>query len=183
MGLGLAISKQIAELHGGTLSACSEGQGKGSIFTLELSTCAPTPRHSTAGSLSDACDQNVKGIRVLLVEDHKDTGRVLKQLLEQFGYEVCIANSVGSALHFAGNKPFDLVVSDIGLPDGNGLELIRKLRSNPHPFKSVALSGYGMEDDIDKSLEAGFDVHLTKPVDLKKLKEVLDEMFGGGSPE
>ena len=101
----------------------------------------------------------------MLVEDHADTARVLAKLLRDSGYEVTTANSAASALQIAASEPFDIMVSDIGLPDANGYELMTQIRDR-HGVKGIALSGYGMEEDMRKSREAGFTDHVVKPANL-----------------
>ncbi len=113
-------------------------------------------------------------MRILLVEDHEDTNRALTNLLRRRGYHVQSANSVRAALQCAADEPFDLLVSDIGLPDGTGIELMERLNTE-HAIAGIALTGFGMEDDIRKSREVGFREHLVKPVDLNKLDCVIQE--------
>jgi PAS domain S-box-containing protein len=181
LGLGLAISKRLAEMHGGTITAESEGLNKGATFTLILPTArsvkaeaAPAP---AAGS--DAAPQTggvVTGnrLRILLVEDHADTRRSMSRLLS-LDHEISEAESVKAALRAASEQKFDLVISDVGLPDGSGLDLMRQLRDK-HNLAGICLSGYGMEDDLARSAEAGFYRHLTKPVDFHALEKVIAEM-------
>ena len=112
-------------------------------------------------------------LRVLLVEDHDDTRLVLARLLRGYGYHVATACDVKTALREAEAAEFDLLVSDIGLPDGSGWDLVRQVLAK-RPVKAIALSGYGTEDDVRKSRQAGFTTHLTKPIDPKKLGEVIE---------
>jgi CheY-like chemotaxis protein len=114
-------------------------------------------------------------VRILLVDDHKDTNRVIQLFLNRQGYQVYAAHTMSSALALAAGEAFDLVISDIGLPDGSGLELMRRLRAEG-PMKGIALSGYGMEEDIQRSIEVGFAEHLTKPVSAQKLQEVIQRL-------
>jgi CheY-like chemotaxis protein len=111
---------------------------------------------------------------LLLVEDHADTAEAMADLLRALGHEVTVAGSVGSALDAAEaqGRRFDLVVSDLGLPDGSGLDLMREL-SGTYGLKGIALSGYGMEEDVLRSREAGFSKHLTRPVDMQALKAAI----------
>ncbi len=174
LGLGLSISKGLVELHGGKLFAASAGTDKGSTFTVELPTVAaaarddesPTPAVPMAGSSDRA------RVRILLVEDHIDSAKALARLLETVGHEVVTANTIAAAVRMAKAGNYDLLISDIGLPDGTGLDLIRLLRQNS-PICGIALSGYGMADDIRRSIEAGFAEHLTKPVNMDRLEESI----------
>ena len=171
LGLGLAISKQVAELHGGVLTAWSEGPGKGSTFTLELTTVSDAGEVAAADS-PGAEAPATQGGRLLLVEDHPDTGRSMSLLLRSLGYQVTLVVSVAEALQTARAERFDLIVSDLGLPDGSGLDIMRQLRSEG-PIKGIALSGYGSEEDIRRSRDAGFAAHLTKPINTNTLEQTI----------
>ena len=118
-------------------------------------------------------------VRVLLVEDHADTAAALADLLELMGHRPVVAGSVGEALAAAEREAaaIDLVISDLGLPDGSGHDLMREL-ARRHGLAGIALSGYGMEEDVRQSLEAGFEKHLTKPVSLPQLQATLREVAG-----
>jgi PAS domain S-box-containing protein len=174
LGLGLSISKALVDLHAGTLVAESAGHGRGATFTMTLPAVAPPAATAAPVGKSQALRDNC---RILLVEDHADTARATARLLSRTGCDVRIAASVAGALQAMEAETFDLVISDIGLPDGSGLDLMRQLRAK-HPVKGIALSGYGMPEDIDRSNEAGFDFHLTKPVDLRRLEEVVRQILG-----
>jgi PAS domain S-box-containing protein len=178
LGLGLAISKAIAEMHGGTLTAASAGLGQGATFTLSL------PCDRAVAEIPDAREpetQNqkskIQNLKILLVEDHADTAEAMADLLSLNGHQVATAGSVAEALTLAADAggAFDFVISDLGLPDGSGLDLMRELSAR-HGLRGIALSGYGMEDDIRQSLEAGFLKHLTKPVNLPVLQATLREV-------
>jgi CheY-like chemotaxis protein len=117
---------------------------------------------------------------MLLVEDHADTAEALADLLSLLGHRITTAGSVAEALATVGTSDgFDLVVSDLGLPDGSGLDLMRELSAR-HGLRGIALSGYGMEEDVRQSLEAGFLKHLTKPVSLPSLEATLQEVAREG---
>ena len=176
MGLGLAISKSLAEMHGGTLMAQSEGPGKGATFTLELPAIAAEESDEYRERGTQAA-LDLRHMRVLLVEDHRDTAKIMAGLLRRYGCEVRIAESVASALELGEAEPFDLLISDIGLPDGSGVEVMRRL-AEIHRIKGIALSGYGMQEDIRRSKDAGFAAHLTKPVDVSVLEETLRGIAG-----
>lgn len=171
LGLGLAISKALAELHGGAITASSSGEGSGSTFTLELPV-AREERAVTAVPSALQPDPNPQQVRVLLVEDHPDTARVLAVLLRRAGYHVDTAVSVASALELAHAGTYDLLVSDLGLPDGSGYELMSRMQQT-RPIKGIAMSGFGMDRDVQKSLEAGFSEHVVKPVDIGHLQAAM----------
>ena len=111
--------------------------------------------------------------RILLVEDNGDTALMMKMLLETFGYEVESAGDVAQALEAIEADPFDLLISDLGLPDRSGLELMAEIRCRGNGLKGIALSGYGREEDVRRSEQAGFSMHLTKPVDADALIEMV----------
>jgi CheY-like chemotaxis protein len=114
-----------------------------------------------------------KSLRILVVEDHADTLRVLARLLDHFGHKISVADSTQSALQFLETTAFDVVLSDIGLPDGSGYEIVSQAKLKPG-VKAVALTGFDREEDIRRGKEAGFDFHLSKPVDFHELRTVLD---------
>ena len=150
--------------------------GAGSVFTVELKTTEPV-----RGELQDVVAVPVREVdgrerRVLLVDDHFDTCLGLKMLLQRRGYQVEIAHSVAQGIQLAREFEPDLVISDLGLPDGSGFELIREVKSFRQVY-GVALSGYGMESDVEKSIEAGFQEHLIKPLNLERLDEILHSAF------
>ena len=174
LGLGLSLSRAIVAMHGGTLSAASAGLNKGSTFTLRLP-AGDVPASAPEPTLERPVEPKaVSPLKLLLVEDHADTAEAMADLLRALGHEVTVAGSVGVALSAAEAQggQFDLVVSDLGLPDGSGLDLMRVL-SNSYGLKGIALSGYGMEEDVLRSREAGFSKHLTKPVDMQALKAAI----------
>ncbi|HET9212246.1 MAG TPA: MASE1 domain-containing protein [Thermoanaerobaculia bacterium] len=184
LGLGLAISKAIAEMHGGTLSVASEGHGHGAAFTLALPRARELPAIAEAPAAPVAIESpksKIQNLRILLVEDHADTAEAMADLLGLSGHQVATAGSVAEALAAvrADGAAFDLVISDLGLPDGSGLDLMRELSAR-HGLRGIALSGYGMEEDVRQSLEAGFERHLTKPVSLPQLQATLREVAGAG---
>jgi len=172
LGLGLVISRSLAEAHGGRLVAASPGKGEGATFTLELPYVAPPPV-ATDDDMPDLGASAPAGpLRILLVEDNADTLRVMSRLLRGRGHAVTAADGIASATRAAEGAEFDLLISDLGLPDGSGLDLIRHLREI-RPILGIALSGYGMDDDHRRSREAGFAEHLTKPVDFPKLEAAI----------
>lgn len=118
--------------------------------------------------------------RILVVEDHDDTLRSMKMLLHRLGYEVLAADNMADALRIAAEQPFDILLSDIGLPDGSGLELLRRIRAI-REVPALALSGFGMDEDIDRSREAGFADHITKPVSIDRLQAAIEQLESGNS--
>jgi PAS domain S-box-containing protein len=176
LGLGLAITKALAELHDGSIKAESEGLGAGSTFTI----CLPV---AVAGADADqpagAAPSMSGGIRILVVEDHEDTAAMLGRLLRGAGYSVSVANTAASAVAAAKQERFDLVLSDLGLPDATGYELIERLQELCE-IKGIAMSGYGMEEDIRRSFEAGFSEHLVKPVDFSSLERAIRRLLAHG---
>ena len=170
LGLGLAVSKAIVEMHGGTLAAESPGSGQGATFRVELPV-GELPGEARPVEMEEAPAVSAD-LSILLVEDHADTSEALAELLRLLGYRVKVAGSVAAALDAAGGSGIDLVISDLGLPDGSGLDLMRELGAR-HGLRGIALSGYGMEEDVQRSREAGFETHLTKPVNLETLREAI----------
>jgi len=175
MGLGLTISKTLVDAHGGSLSAASNGPGKGSTFTIELPGARAAEVAATAPP--SKADAPPKPLRILLVEDHADTARLLARLLRRLGHTVHVADTVAGGLTVSEREPIDLILSDLGLPDGTGIDLMRRINRR-RPTVAIALSGYGMEDDVRKSLAAGFRKHLTKPVNFNHLQEAIESVMG-----
>ncbi len=116
-------------------------------------------------------------LRLLVVEDHVDSAELLAELLESSGHTVRVANTASAAMEAANEQPFDVVVSDVGLPDASGYELMQQLRER-FPIKGIAMTGSGRQSDIDAGRAAGFSVYLTKPVSLRRLQQALDEVAG-----
>jgi len=116
-----------------------------------------------------------KSLRILVVEDHGDTLQALSRLLTHFGHEISVAEGAQSAQEIIDSKEFDVVLCDIGLPDGDGYDLIAEVKRK-RPVKAVAITGFGTEEDIRRGKEAGFDFHLVKPVDFHELRTVLGQI-------
>jgi len=172
LGLGLAISKSLAQAHGGTLIAQSEGRDRGSTFTLTMKTVPPPAR---IVKLTEPVPES-RPLRILLVDDHQDTCTALERLLVRRGHLVAAAHNVRSAMETAARNPFDLLISDIALPDGTGTELMTYLRAISQ-MPGIAISGFGMNGDVEKSIEAGFSEHLVKPVKMENLEAAIDRVM------
>jgi PAS domain S-box-containing protein len=180
LGLGLSITRKIVEAHGGSIAAASEGVGRGSTFTVELTTINPTVLPPSEVNAQRTAAKSVLALRVLLVEDHEPSLQAMGRLLRIMGHEVTSAGSCLEAEAAASAGRFDLLVSDVGLPDGTGLDLMRRLRPQ-FEGRAIALTGYGMESDISAAHEAGFTTHLTKPVKMAQLTEAFERVALGFS--
>ena len=172
LGLGLAISKRLVDLHNGKIEAESRGRSFGATFrvvldTVEVGSAGIGLNHRNGG-------KTAKSLRILLVEDHQDTRRTLSRLLTHFGHNVVTADNVERAIEIMGSNNIDAVLCDIGLPDGSGYEVAAHARAKGH-IKAIALTGFGTEQDVQRSKEAGFDVHLVKPINFQELQNALNE--------
>lgn len=173
LGLGLSVAKNLVEAHGGSISATSPGRDRGATFTVTLPVFSgaiadphPPPAPATAPQ---------RALRILLVEDHADTRDILRRLLVRWGHSVTLAGNVAEACALLGAEEFDLVLSDIGLPDGSGLAVATALRARSR-IPAVAMSGYGMEADIARAEAAGFTEHIVKPVAAERLREIVERV-------
>ncbi len=176
LGLGLMISRSIVEQHGGNLTAVSGGKDLGAVFRIEI----PSFIALTINDLPDEplCPRAVtphRPLSILLVEDNADTLNYLSAMLTLRGHKVYTGNSLVSAVQVASEVEFDLLISDIELPDGSGLELLWQLRAT-REVPGIALSGFGSSDDIELSHSAGFAEHLTKPVEFKTLEKAIHQV-------
>jgi CheY-like chemotaxis protein len=172
LGLGLAISRSIVEAHGGRLSVRSPGPGQGTTFRLELRTAPAGATTSPEPTRPPATPPGRPGLNVLLVEDNQETLRYLTMILRQRNYQVVPVDCVSAARAAAGEARFDLVISDIELPDGTGLELMHGLGGG-RTLPGIAISGFGSEEDLRDSARAGFAEHLIKPIDLNRLESAI----------
>jgi PAS domain S-box-containing protein len=173
LGFGLAISQRLVDLHSGEIHAASDGPGKGSTFTIKLPLIkneAPSPAKFDDAPNPEKIPK--QGLRILLVEDHEPTRTSLTQLLLRRRHKITAVASLEGARAAAKNENFDLLISDIGLPDGNGFDLMKELQHN-HGLKGIALTGFGTEEDIALSRKSGFVTHLTKPVRMGALEDAL----------
>ncbi|MEM5331582.1 response regulator [Paraburkholderia sp. JHI2823] len=172
LGLGLAVTRALTEAHGGSVSARSPGAHCGATFTIVLPTAAPGEGAATTAQLHSPHRAGM--LKILLIEDHADTAEVMAQLMRAGGHEVVVAANVAHALALTASMAFDLVVSDIGLPDGSGIDFIRAFRAQS-AAPAIALTGFGTDDDVRRSVEAGFTAHLTKPVNFEQLERLIEE--------
>jgi signal transduction histidine kinase len=174
LGLGLAITKALIDVHGGTITAESPGKNQGATFTVTLPLAKIAAQERPSASDGQPALDSMVGGSVLLVEDHDDTASVLARSLRRKGFVVRIANSVESAVVCFSRDHYDLVISDIGLPDGTGVELLERL-NKIRRVPAIALSGYGMEHDLERSRAAGFMEHITKPVSWESLMVAVQQ--------
>ncbi|MEP7014699.1 MAG: ATP-binding protein [Verrucomicrobiota bacterium] len=173
LGLGLTISKTLMDLHGGAITVQSPGKNLGASFKITLDAVA-APK-STATNFKGSETRASRSLRILLVDDHADTLAIFSRLLTKCGHEVATVDCARDALKILDNERFDALISDIGLPDSSGYELVREAKKR-QPLHGIALSGFGTEDDIRRSMEAGFDYHLTKPVNFQDLRSLLERV-------
>jgi PAS domain S-box-containing protein len=195
LGLGLTISKALVELHGGQIHVHSEGRGRGARFTVELPTVGTVSRIADRIQPAPGAGRPPPGLRVLIVDDHDDTLGLLKRLMERLGHVVHTAGSIAAAVTVfesltagvagaGGGRPpggdgragVDVIVCDIGLPDGTGHDLMRHIRAAGRDVPGVAVSGYGMDHDLKASQAAGFAAHLVKPIDVHQLDATLRDL-------
>jgi signal transduction histidine kinase len=176
LGLGLSISKAIIDAHDGELRAFSDGPGKGATFTIGLKTTVPAARRPENGPATPrACPG--KSCRLLYVEDHRETLAAVTELLERDGHRIFGARTVREALLQAEKNECDMVLSDLGLPDGTGFDLMSEIRRR-YGWPGIAISGFGMNPDLRESEAAGFVRHLIKPIDIATLRQTIQEVAG-----
>ena len=168
LGIGLAVVKRLVEMHGGEVRAASAGLGYGSKFTLRL----PCDESQRSDASAASTQPELMPKRTLVVDDNRDAADSLAQLLELVGHSTEAVYSAEGALARAAD--FEVVLLDIGLPTMDGYEVARQIRAREHVHTTiVALTGYGMPGDVQRALDAGFDAHLTKPVEFDALRRIL----------
>jgi CheY-like chemotaxis protein len=183
LGLGLAISRSLLHLHAGTIRASSGGIGLGCLFTIELPVTLASPAAPPRPHGPDARFVNPSGnqLRILVVEDHAPTRISMLRILTTRKCAVFGAESMAEARRLASEHTFDLLITDVGLPDGNGFDLLEEL-SRTRKMKGIAVSGYGADSDIERSRRAGYSVHLVKPVGIRTLEDALSVASDPAAP-
>ena len=183
LGLGLAISHAMVSAHRGRIAVTSEGKDCGATFIVSLQTVAvpviadqakPSNRTEPSGEAKNRMEKRAP--RLLVVDDHHDTCTGMKMMLERRGYRVTMAHTADQAVEKARREEFDLMISDIGLPDRSGYELMEELRTT-RQMRGIALSGFGMENDVNRAWAAGFSEHLTKPINFERLEEAIHRLL------
>jgi CheY-like chemotaxis protein len=177
LGIGLTLARTLVELHGGTLRAFSAGRGQGSEFTVRL----PLPALQTeilAASMAESPSGPEQRRRVLVVDDNRDSADTMTSLLQVMGHEALAVYSGAEAVPAAERFAPDMVLLDLNMPGTGGFEVLQQLRALPagRPVHVAAMTGYGQEGDRQRTLEAGFDAHLTKPVSMEQLRRVMEQL-------
>jgi CheY-like chemotaxis protein len=179
LGLGLAIVRRLVELHGGRVKASSEGEGHGATFTVTLALAAVAATPGTDRASDKADDVTLDGVSVLLVDDDADSLMLAAVALEQHGARVTTARSGAEALDAMKDSVPDVLVSDLGMPDLDGLELMREVRRRRGTtMPALALTAYAMEADAERTRAAGYTMHLSKPLDPKRLARAVRRLAG-----
>jgi signal transduction histidine kinase/CheY-like chemotaxis protein len=195
LGLGLAITRHLVEMHGGTIEAASDGQGTGSTFRIRLPLVIvhgqPVPQGIRAHARSDGADagalEDLSGVRVLAVDDDLDALVLLREVLETAGAVVTTAGSAAEALEIAEHAAHDVLISDIGMPGMDGFELIRRIRgmsdTTVNRIPAAALTAYARSDDRTRTLQSGFQMHLSKPINPAELAAAVVALAGRRRPQ
>jgi CheY-like chemotaxis protein len=174
LGLGMAISRALMEAQGGSIRAESPGPGMGSTFIVALP-AVEKPVSNGEPILVSEPPRRQRSLEILVVEDDEDTSRVLSRLIQRWGHRVTVGATVAEARALADTQSFDVILSDIGLPDGTGIEMIKHIRQRSNAL-AIALSGFGMEADVAECKAAGFNEHLTKPINLQRLEMLIQRV-------
>jgi two-component system CheB/CheR fusion protein len=176
LGLGLSIAKTLVEEHGGRIGAESPGEGRGSCFSVRLATTGARPAVPIPLAVPETALDARRRVAVLVVEDDPDTRDALQQLLQESGFDVRVAAGIEDAVRAHAKRPADVLVSDLGLADGNGWDLPERLAVGRGGPRAIALSGYGMERDVARSRSRGFDEHFVKPVNFDRLVAAIERL-------
>ena len=181
LGLGLAISKAMVDAHGGKIRVASAGKDRGATFVIKLKT-VPAPLAARDGEDGQRPvpikkpTSKAMPLHLLVVDDHHDTCLGMKMMLERRGYQITLAHTAEQAVEKAGQETFDLLISDIGLPDRSGYELMYELKQSKG-LRGIALTGFGTEHDVTKARAAGFSEHLTKPINFERLEAAIQSLL------
>lgn len=179
LGLGLSIARDLVSAHGGRISARSEGAGRGATVSVVLP-ILPTSGNDEPTPTVPPEPETSRALRILLVEDHEDSRAVFTRLLQRWGHSVCVAGTVAEARTAIAGQEFDALLSDVGLPDGTGLDVVQAFRAKS-TAPAVAMSGFGTEVDLARSRAAGFSEHLVKPVSAEQLRRLVTRVSAGTS--
>lgn len=185
LGLGLTIARGIVAAHHGAMRVYSEGPGKGSTFILQfaVATDSEPPLDALPRRASTPAPPQAAGARrVLLVEDHEITARSLARVMGSAGFDVTTAGTIADAMEHLAVGRFDVLLSDLGLPDGDGTAVMQHIRQRSLPTRGIALTGFGQESDRQRALDAGFDMHLIKPITMEQLFDALASLERSGAP-
>ncbi|MCF2150342.1 response regulator [Desmonostoc muscorum LEGE 12446] len=182
LGLGLAIVRHLVELHGGTVLGTSPGEGQGATFTVKLPLILTAKLNQDDSAFDNRSDLNLNGLQALLVDDNRDSRDFIAFLLEQYGVQVTEVDSASEALSSLGQAKFDLLISDVGMPDMDGYTLIRQIRKqSPEQggeIPAIALTAYAGESDRQQALAAGFQQHISKPIEPELLVQTILTILG-----
>jgi CheY-like chemotaxis protein len=191
LGLGLAIARHLVELHGGSISVQSAGEGQGAAFTIRLPIAPPAelrrPLLAAAPQSVEALPASLANLRILVVDDEPDTLAVLCHGLERFGAAVVATDSVDSAIAALSTFPADVIVTDVAMPHRDGFALLRSLHAEPETPSAriplIALTAYASSEDRQHALDAGFKLHVSKPVEPRRLAQLIAQVVRGeGQP-
>jgi PAS domain S-box-containing protein len=177
LGIGLAIVRHLTELHGGSVTATSEGQDQGSTFSVKLPAAITQESEVNSPVVESATNlPQIAGIRVLVVDDEPDTLQLTTMILEEYEVQVTAVESVAQALQALETQTFDLMISDISMPEADGYDLIKSVRTSYPQMSAIALTAFASDRDRTTALETGFDLYLAKPIDADQLVEAVEEL-------